>query len=336
MKVRDAARQLEETEKEPKRTTRQSARATSIDNDAERANAAKRAVDSSNDGRAMLRQALEMLGESSEKFHSLHEVIKVQQDRIQELSQKLDDNKREMNNKMEQMRTQMGAELLHLREQLEAITTHVSESPQLSYAEVACSAPSSERSNIRTLSTGDTTPSHFTDTFYCTIDTSRIADGQDGQVTAGAIRTMAETEIRAEQGFSNWRCRAVIKDPKKPNRIRIACRDENEHNMVKQVVGAKLPHGARLLRDELYPVKVDHVNRIAVLDEMGDIRAGAMEAFSKENDVQVAKIAWLSKRDIPKAYGSIVVYVTKGSDAKRLLSEGFFYAGAWIFNMRIY
>lgn len=58
MKVRDAARQLEETEKEPKRTTRQSARATSIGNDAERANAAKRAVDSSNDGRAMLRQAL--------------------------------------------------------------------------------------------------------------------------------------------------------------------------------------------------------------------------------------------------------------------------------------
>jgi hypothetical protein len=82
-----------------------------------------------------------------------------------------------------------------------------------------------------------------------------------------------------------------------------------------------------VLRDELYPIKVDHVNHTAVLDEMGDIRTGVAMAFGQENDTQIAKIAWLSKRDIPKAYGSMVVYLTKGSDARRLLSEGFFYAG---------
>jgi len=64
------------------------------------------------------------------------------------------------------------------------------------------------------------------------------------------------------------------KDPKKPNRVKIACRDEAEQNMLKRIVEAKLPHGARVLRDELYPVKVDHVNRTAALDDLGDVRPG--------------------------------------------------------------
>jgi hypothetical protein len=39
------------------------------------------------------------------------------------------------------------------------------------------------------------------------------------------------------------------------------------------------------------------------------------------------KIAWLSRKNMLKAYGLIVIYVTKGSDARYLLIEGFFYAG---------
>ena len=64
-----------------------------------------------------------------------------------------------------------------------------------------------------------------------------------------------------------------------------------------------------------------------MLDEKDKIRAGAAEAFREENGTTVAKIAWLSKKDIPKAYGSMVVYVTKKSDARRLIAEGFFHAG---------
>ncbi|EAQ93894.1 predicted protein [Chaetomium globosum CBS 148.51] len=78
--------------------------------------------------------------------------------------------------------------------------------------------------------------------------------------------------------------------------------------------------------DEPKPV-VDNVNRSVVLDDEGNIRTGAAEAFSQENETTVAKIAWLSRKDTAKAYGSMVVYVTKGSDARRLLSEGFFHAG---------
>jgi hypothetical protein len=154
-----------------------------------------------------------------------------------------------------------------------------------------------------------------------------MSDNENERPSAGPVRTAVETEIRAMENYTNWRCRAVTVDPKNTNRIRIACRDEAEHQLVKKVAETKVGAGARVLRDELHPVKVDSVNRTAVLDENGDIRVGAAAAFGEENETTVAKIAWLSRKENAKAYGSMVVYLTKGSDARRLLAEGFFHAG---------
>ena len=97
--------------------------------------------------------------------------------------------------------------------------------------------------------------------------------------------------------------------------IKIACRDEVEHQLVKRAAEMKIWVGVCMLRDELYPIKVDNVKWTVVLDENDEIRVGAAAAFSKENETTVTKIAWLSKKDVPKAYGSMVVYLTKGSDA---------------------
>ncbi|KAH8586401.1 hypothetical protein B0O99DRAFT_695540 [Bisporella sp. PMI_857] len=221
-------------------------------------------------------------------------------------------------------------ELLKTKEQMaDGIAALISgnSSPNPSYAEVVRTPPTSQSSNVQTLSSFNTTPSNFTNTFYCTIDTSRVEAEASDQVSAGAIRTMVENRMRNERDNATWRCRAVTMDPKNPHRIRIACRDEAEHKTVKQAVEANLIRGARILRDDLYPIRVDSVNRTAVLDETGNIRTGAIEALSEENDTQVAKIAWLSNRSVPKAYGSMVVYLTKVSDARRFLQEGFFYAG---------
>jgi hypothetical protein len=80
------------------------------------------------------------------------------------------------------------------------------------------------------------------------------------------------------------------------------------------------------MRDDLYPIRVDSVNRTAILDETGKDRTEAAEALSKENDTQVVKVVWLSNREIPKAYGSMVVYLSKRSEAQRFLNEGFFSA----------
>ena len=168
-------------------------------------------------------------------------------------------------------------------------------------------------------------PTETADTFYCMIDTSRVAEEDANKTSPGTIRAVVEKEIRAANGQSNWRCRAVTRDAKNTSRVKIACRDESEQQMVKRAAETKIAAGTRVLRDELYPIKVDNVNRLAVLDDSGEIRSGATETFGQENDTTIAKMAWLSKKNVPKAYGSMVVYLTKDGDARRLLREGFFH-----------
>ncbi|KAI9146629.1 hypothetical protein HJFPF1_13612 [Paramyrothecium foliicola] len=213
---------------------------------------------------------------------------------------------------------------------LEALTTTIAlshTSPRSSYAEVARTPPDSNTSNMRPLSSFRTGPSDWSDTLYYTIDVSRTENAESDSTAPSAIRTLIKTEVRTELGQSNWRCRAMTKDQKNKHHIRIACRNEDEHSLVKRVAETKVPRGARVLRDELYPIKVDNVNRLAVIDEFDGIRPEAAETFSRENDMQVAKVVWLSKRDIAKAYRSMVIYLKKASDAKKALQEGFFYAG---------
>jgi hypothetical protein len=133
-----------------------------------------------------------------------------------------------------------------------------------------------------------------------------------------------ENEVRSELNNPTWRCRAVTKDPKNPHRVR---RDESEYEIVKRVAETKLALGARVLRDNLYPIRVDNVSRIAVLNERNEVRAKITEILGRENNTEVAKIAWLSKKDVPKVYGSMVIYLKKRLEARRFINEGFFMAG---------
>ena len=159
---------------------------------------------------------------------------------------------------------------------------------------------------------------------YCTIDTSAVDENKQQEVQPGAIRAAIEKEIRTKEG-SQWRCAAVMRDPRNTARIRVACRDEKEQKAVKQAAEKAKVEGTRVLRDQLFPVKVDGVNRCAVLDEHSQLRPEIAEKLGKENEVEIAKLAWLSKKDNQKAYGSMVIYVTKGSHARRLLQDQFFH-----------
>jgi hypothetical protein len=201
-------------------------------------------------------------------------------------------------------------------------TSKGNSSPQ-SYASVLTRSinPSSSASQLgaRTVS------STRTDTLYCTVDTSRIPAENKSKAQPGTIREGIEKEMRTTEGRANWRCAAVIRDARNTDRIRIACRDEAELQQVKEAVEKVAVTGTRVLRDQLYPIKVDNANRTAILDQEGKVLPGAAEVLGKENDVQIAKIAWLSKKDSGKAYGSVVIYLTKGSDAARLLQEQYFH-----------
>ncbi|KAE8551008.1 hypothetical protein EYB25_007240 [Talaromyces marneffei] len=116
----------------------------------------------------------------------------------------------------------------------------------------------------------------------------------------------------------------MVKDPKNADRIKVICRHEEEIQQVKEAAQKIDIPGIRVLRDQLYPVKIDNANRTAVLDADGNILPGAAEVLGKENNVSIAKISWLSKKDSNKAYGSMVVYITRGTDAKRLIDGNYF------------
>ncbi|KAJ5642262.1 hypothetical protein N7490_006262 [Penicillium lividum] len=130
-----------------------------------------------------------------------------------------------------------------------------------------------------------------------------------------------------EQEIDNEQRKTRPQQREKPQIEPEAQRDVASSDDSRSRVTTAIGEGACVLRDELYPIKVDSFNKAAVLDEKDEIRVGAAAAFSEENETTAAKITWFSRRDNAKSYGSMVVYLTKGTDAQRHLADGFFHAG---------
>jgi len=278
-------------------------------------------------GKTSLQILLEAICEQRDMISELREVVSKQQNSIEQLHRQ----SRLTESILLDTKAQLSEELRQAREQIDALVRNPSltaasqPSPRTSYADIARTPPSSQPSGVRTLSTSNTTPSTYTDTLFCTIDTSRVEEGEKDKVQVADIRKAIEKEIRTQEDKGNWRCTAVVKEARNPDRVRVVCRDEDEVQLVKEAAQKIATPGIRVLRDQLYPVKVDNANRTAVLDADGNILPGVAEVLGRENEVNIAKIAWLSKKDMGKAYGSMVVYVTKSSEAKRLLDNQYFH-----------
>lgn len=220
--------------------------------------------------------------------------------------------------------TQARYELEDTRLQLQAIK-EARDGPFVrpAYADIARHTPPASVPSLAPSASRTTTP----EPAFCTVDMTRVPEEHIGEATPVALRKLIENEMRAPGDQPKWRCVAVTRDRGNINRLRIIGRNKEEVKKIKDIIETKKTPGARILRDQLYPVKVDNVNRTAVIDHEGKVLPGAAEALGQENEVQIAKLAWLSRRDTAKAYGSVVVYVTKAGDARRLLNDGFFYAG---------
>uniref|UniRef100_A0A0D2XR84 Uncharacterized protein n=1 Tax=Fusarium oxysporum (strain Fo5176) TaxID=660025 RepID=A0A0D2XR84_FUSOF len=108
------------------------------------------------------------------------------------------------------------------------------------------------------------------------------------------IHKTVEQEMRKSSDQPHLRCVAVTRDGRNTNRLRIIGRNEEEIQKIKTTLETR---------------KLQEFN----------VLPGAMEALSHENGVQIAKVAWLSRKVNPKTYGPMVVYLTKNNDAKRLL-----------------
>ncbi|EAQ85571.1 predicted protein [Chaetomium globosum CBS 148.51] len=333
-KVREAMQSIEDATTASRRTTSDATRTA-----ASRGTRALGGGNATNSevgtGKTALQTLLEVLNaqrnEMLDTIIELRDVVSKQQNTIQELHHQLQEYQRQMECALANTKAQLSEELRQARDQIDVLirnpvfTASSQPSARASYAEVARTPPSSQPSGVRTLSSSNTTPSSFTDTLFCTIDTSRVEENEKNKVQVADVRKAIEAEVRTLENMGDWRCAAVVKEARNPDRVKVVCRDENETRIVKDAAQKITVPGVRVLRDQLYPVRIDNANRTAVLDAEGNVLPGAMEALGTENDVNIAKIAWLSRKDTGKAYGSMVVYVTKGSEARRLLDGRYFH-----------
>lgn len=325
-RVQDTLRTLENAAAKPAaKPTSGAARRSPAEADIDAAGDGRKTRGGGETGKVMLQKVLELLGtmsgemgEVKEKICEQSDTIARQEELIRQLSAQITELQEEHRNSKEELR--------QVRAELESIKTAASSwqsSPQTSYADVVRTTPLSQLTNQSTLSPMRTTPS-VTDMFHCTVDTSRVEEQHQHKAGVGSIRQAIEGELRAKEGHENWKCAAVVKDARNPHRIKVICRYESEMHLVREAAEKTAITGARVMRDQLYPVKVDYANRLAVLDGEGNVLPGVLEALGAENNVSIAKISWLSDKGSGKAYGSMAVYVTKGSDAKRLLDGQYF------------
>jgi len=148
---------------------------------------------------------------------------------------------------------------------------------------------------------------------------SNVKEAERDNCSASKVRQDNEKEMREGEQRSGWQCVAVTKDPRNADRIRVTCRDEGELAWVKEAAEKTKPTGWRVLHDQWYPGKVDDACRTAVSNEHGELRTGVVEMLEKENEVKIARILWLSRKDVPTSYGPMVVYLTKRADVAKLL-----------------
>ena len=221
---------------------------------------------------------------------------------------------------------QLQIELHEMREQ--AATTDLVRPPQPSYAAIAGSTQ-------RPLPSG---PSPIVlpmaEELYYTMDFSRVEHcGETVKAGPAALRKKIEEVQKQDE---NFRVKAVIKDRRSPDRLRVLCRNEEELKNVKSAAIAIATQGARVLRDQLYPVKINNARADAILMPDGSLKPNVASEIIEENNTEITKVAWLSAKHNGRAFGSLVAYFTRGSEATRFLRERYIYVGRESANVRVF
>ncbi|KAL9561263.1 hypothetical protein ACKAV7_014618 [Fusarium commune] len=257
---------------------------------------------------------------------------KLMQEQIDELKRMQQHASRDI----EPLQVQAAAEIKHIHEKLDiiarrAVTGSAQTNPRQSFADIArvppTEGPSGGVRRPEPVSPPAPLLSSPGEDLFCTIDISGASDDGSDKAQIGEVRQAIEAAVRIRKKDERWRCAAVIRGARNANIIKVICRDEAELHMVREAaLGADMPR-AKILRERLYPVKINGANRSAVLDSNGNLLPGVTEALGQENEVTIAKMNWLSDKGNGKVYGSMVVYVTMERDARRLLEHKYFHLG---------
>jgi peptidoglycan hydrolase CwlO-like protein len=110
------------------------------------------------------------------------QLLAYQANQNETLPQQIEELRAERRAEMTEIRaeiTEMRTEITELREiiQIQRPAIQATSSTSPSYAEVTRTPPESQPSTLQSLSSMNTTPSNMTDTLYCTVDTSRVEEG---------------------------------------------------------------------------------------------------------------------------------------------------------------
>ncbi|KJZ68131.1 hypothetical protein HIM_12479 [Hirsutella minnesotensis 3608] len=232
-------------------------------------------------------------------------IIQGQEDLIRDLESKVQgfsaESRRkhdEYHEEMKQEQQDLQREVVGVKEQLVQLMQKpnvageatVPRGPRTTFADITRSLPASPPTSVRSVS-GPTKQHAAGDSLHCTIDTSHVSESNMNKAQIGSIRQAIEAEMRAKNGKETWRCAAVVRESRNGDRVKVVCRDEAELQLVKEAAQKTAVEGARVMRDQLYPVRVDNANRTAVLDAEGNILPGAIEALSAENRATIGKIS---------------------------------------------
>ncbi|GME24906.1 hypothetical protein GTA08_BOTSDO13986 [Neofusicoccum parvum] len=142
-------------------------------------------------------------------------------------------------------------------------------------------------------------------------------------ISPGDIRARLQTALESQEATKEVKCCGITKNPSDAAKVRAFFRTEEDEELARSNLGwlETAFRGARIRGRQWHPVKVDNVNKLAVLnDDRTTVRADAGQIIGAENDVEVAQVRWLSKPS-GRLYGSAVVYLAKKSEADALLAR---------------
>ncbi|KAM0664381.1 hypothetical protein ACQRIU_005948 [Beauveria bassiana] len=218
-KVSTALNTFEKATAEAIESNIRNARSESVESEFEPAPESRKPRSSGETGRNMFQKLVELLEKSYEEMRELKEetkelkqkvteqtlAIAKQDDLIGNLSEKATQQGSLIKELQQELRDAT-AELTEARVQLEAFTAAASSTAasnsRVTYAEIARTPPGSTPSNIRTLSSGMTTPSTATDTLFCTIDCSRVHECFETIYTGFEWTMSRETQYSTKLGWS--------------------------------------------------------------------------------------------------------------------------------------
>ena len=85
---------------------------------------------------------------------------------------------------------------------------------------------------------------------------------------------------RKKERKKNWKCISATFSSRNDTHIRIGCRGLEELEEVKEVAEKVLGIEIRVLKDQLFPIKADHVQSKTVLDIKGVVRLEVAKEFT--------------------------------------------------------